>query len=637
MYHKQRHGRKGRSGKLTRVPWRRERIGEGKAATAKALTAGVPGCTPASMDAPDTPRLSATIRVLFSDLMRANSRKFVLGMLLGAASASLEGVGLVLLLPLLSSTGVAAGEAPLALARLSAGLDLAWLLALWVAVMASLAMLAARRDVAMVRMNCEFIRHLQFRLHHALLEMEWSAFALLRGSDLVLALTGNPSRVGLGVAGLIQLMGAALLLVIHAAIALYIAPAAAAVALLAGGGLAVAQVPRLRRMARHGAAQGVAAHNMQAVISEHMAAMKLARCHSAEPQFTAAFEREITALGDSVVATVADQATGRVRLRISAALLMAAVAWGGVHILNLTGSHLLLLVAVFARLLPTVGNLMQAAQRVVEMLPAYAAIESLRQQAVTASSPQPVANGVLPGGDVSLRGVSYGWPGRERPTVAAIDLDIASNRTTALVGPSGAGKSTLADLCLGLLEPTTGTIQIGGTPLTGTARPSWRQRVAVVPQDVFLFHDTVRANLTWASPDAAEDDLWRVLDTAAAADLVRGLPQGLETLVGDRGVRLSGGERQRLALARALLRRPDFLVLDEATSHLDRGNERLIQTALERLHGQMTVLVIAHRLATVRHADRIYVIEDGRVVEQGGWDQLLAHEGWLARSAAEWG
>lgn len=587
------------------------------------------------MDVSDTHRPSTIIRALFDDLMRVSGGKLVVGMLLGTASASLEGVGLVLLLPLLASTGVAAGEVPPLLARLSAGLDLAWLLALWVTVVAALALLAARRDVAMVRMNCEFIRHLQFRLHRTLLEMEWSAFVRLRGSDLVLDLTGNPSRVGVGVASLIQLTGAALLLLIHAAIALYLAPAAAAAALLAGAGLAVAQVPRLRRMAGHGAAQGQAARNMQAIVSEHMAAMRLARCHSAEPQFTAAFAREILALGDSLMATVADQARGRVRLRVGAALLMAAVAWGGVHVLNLSGSHLLLLVAVFARLLPTVGNLMQAAQRVAEMLPSYAAIESLRQQAAAARSPQAVANEGFPAGDVSLRGVSYAWPGRERPAIAGIDMDIASNRTTALVGPSGAGKSTLADLCLGLLEPTTGAIRIGGAHLTGAARPAWRRRVAVVPQDVFLFHDTVRANLTWTSPDATEDDLWRALDTAAATELVRGLPQGLDTLVGDRGARLSGGERQRLALARALLRQPEFLVLDEATSHLDRGNERVIEMALERLKGQMTVLVIAHRLATVRHADHIYVLEHGQVIEQGTWDQLLACEGWLARSAAE--
>mgnify|MGYP001616423148 CR=1 FL=1 len=139
--------------------------------------------------------------------------------------------------------------------------------------------------------------------------------------------------------------------------------------------------------------------------------------------------------------------------------------------------------------------------------------------------------------------------------------------------------------------------------LDGSKRSAWRRSVGYVPQEVFLFPDSVRANLAWANPPADEARLWQVLTLAAAADFVRALPLGLDTQVGERGIRLSGGERQRLALARALLRQPTLLVLDEATSALDSENERLIQTALQHLHGQMTVLVIAHRLSTVRAAD----------------------------------
>ncbi len=238
-----------------------------------------------------------------------------------------------------------------------------------------------------------------------------------------------------------------------------------------------------------------------------------------------------------------------------------------------------------------------------------------------------------PAGSLRLEGVGFHWPGRALPALDAVSLEIAENRTTALVGPSGAGKSTLADLCLGLLEPGSGGVSVGGVPLAGPARTAWRGRCAVVPQEVFLFHDTVRANLLWASPAATEGDLWRALTDAAADTLVRGLPQGLDTVVGDRGLRLSGGERQRLALARALLRRPAFLVLDEATSHLDHEHEAMIQTTLNRLQGRMTVLVIAHRLSTVRHADHIAVLKAGRVVEGGTWDQLCAGEGFVASQA----
>jgi ATP-binding cassette subfamily C protein len=155
-----------------------------------------------------------------------------------------------------------------------------------------------------------------------------------------------------------------------------------------------------------------------------------------------------------------------------------------------------------------------------------------------------------------------------------------------------------------------------------------------VSQETFLFHDTVRANLQCAQPDAGEEDLWRVLLLAAAAEFVARLPQGLDTVVGDRGVRLSGGERQRLALARALLRRPSLLLLDEATSNLDVENERQIQEALRRLQRNLTVVVIAHRLSTVRIAERIVVLDQGRVAATGAWDQLATSPG-LFRSLVQ--
>jgi ATP-binding cassette subfamily C protein len=145
-----------------------------------------------------------------------------------------------------------------------------------------------------------------------------------------------------------------------------------------------------------------------------------------------------------------------------------------------------------------------------------------------------------------------------------------------------------------------------------------------VPQETLLFHDSVRVNLLWANPAATEDDIWRALTSAAAADFVRALPKGLETVLGDRGVLISGGERQRLSLARALLRQPSLLILDEATSSLDSENEQRIQDAIERLHEQITIVVITHRLSTIRNADRIHVLDHGRVVESGTWRTLLA-------------
>jgi ATP-binding cassette subfamily C protein len=170
--------------------------------------------------------------------------------------------------------------------------------------------------------------------------------------------------------------------------------------------------------------------------------------------------------------------------------------------------------------------------------------------------------------------------------------------------------------------PDAGRILVDGSELTDDRLSAWRRTVGYVPQETFLIDDTVRQNLLWAQPGASDAELWDALTKAAADGFVRDLPQGLDTLIGERGVLVSGGERQRLSIARALLRRPRLLVLDEATSSLDTVNEHRIREALEALHHQLTIVIITHRLSTIRHADVIYVMHDGQIVESGRWDEL---------------
>jgi ATP-binding cassette subfamily C protein len=202
-----------------------------------------------------------------------------------------------------------------------------------------------------------------------------------------------------------------------------------------------------------------------------------------------------------------------------------------------------------------------------------------------------------------------------------LSLSIAAGRITAIVGSSGAGKSTIADLVNGLLSPREGRVMIDSHELTPLAARSWRRHVGYVAQDTVLFHDTVRANLLWAQPRAAEEEIREAL-SLAAAEFVFDLPQGLDTTVGDRGMLLSHGQRQRIALARALLRKPVLLILDEATSSLDLDNEKRILDAIERLQGRITVLLIAHRISAIQRAHLIYLVENGAVAESGNWESL---------------
>jgi subfamily B ATP-binding cassette protein MsbA len=204
-----------------------------------------------------------------------------------------------------------------------------------------------------------------------------------------------------------------------------------------------------------------------------------------------------------------------------------------------------------------------------------------------------------------------------------INLEVKFGEVVALVGPSGGGKTTLANLVPRFYDVTSGAVRIDGRDVRDLRLSSLRESISIVAQDTFLFNDTVFDNIAYGRPDAKEEDVYAAAATALADEFVQRLPQGYQTIIGERGTKLSGGQRQRIAIARALLKNAPILILDEATSHLDTESERLVQQALNALMKKRTVLVIAHRLSTIRHADKIVVLEAGKIAEIGTHDELL--------------
>jgi ATP-binding cassette subfamily B protein len=256
----------------------------------------------------------------------------------------------------------------------------------------------------------------------------------------------------------------------------------------------------------------------------------------------------------------------------------------------------------------------------------------------------------LPAGasTIEFRNVGFRYPSAEEVSLASLEsvatldktipqqvlhdvnFQADSGQLVALVGPSGAGKTTITQLVTRMYDVQQGAVLIGGHDVRDVTLESLRNAVGVVTQDAHMFHDTIRANLLYAAPSATDQQLWGAVDAAQIGELIRALPDGLDTVVGDRGYRLSGGEKQRLAIARLLLKAPGVVVLDEATAHLDSESEVAVQMALATALQGRTSLVIAHRLSTVRHADLILVVDDGRIVERGRHDELLAAGGLYA-------
>ena len=274
------------------------------------------------------------------------------------------------------------------------------------------------------------------------------------------------------------------------------------------------------------------------------------------------------------------------------------------------------------------GELQRAAgatERLVELLTAQDAVQD---PASPRALPRPVR------GEIALEGVSFTYPARpDAPALHGIDLRVAPGETVALVGPSGAGKSTILQLLMRFYDPQAGRITLDGIGLSEMARDDFRRALALVPQDPVIFAASARENIRFGRPEATDAEVEAAAAAAAAHEFISALPEGYDTWLGERGVMLSGGQKQRIAIARAILRDAPVLLLDEATSALDAESERAVQGAVERLAEGRSVLVVAHRLATVKRADRIVVFDQGRIVAQGTHEALVAEGGLYARLA----
>lgn len=558
-----------------------------------------------------------------------------------------QGVGLLMLIPFLhligleGSQGVDGGLASFVgdlFDAVALPLTLPVVLCVYVTLVFAHAIVQRCQAVLNAGIVHGFTKFLRDQLYQAITHADWLSVTRTKAAEITHVLTSGLETVGSGTHQSLMLISTAVIAAVHIGVALKVSAPLTGLALACGAGLLAALRFYHRLAFETGEALHQARNQMFAAVTDHLGSLKVTKSYGAEQRHVKRFRSGTQSMATQLVRFAKVYAHTLMFYELGAVVTLAGLFYVAVAGAHMPPADMLLMIFLFARVLPKFSRIQQGYQLIRNILPSYQAALEMQKRFEAAKEPamyEAVSVGRIERG-IEIRGVSFRYD-RERETYAlrGVDLHIPPRGMTAIVGPSGAGKTTLADLLMGLLIPEKGEVLVDGESLDGERLHRWRRSVGYVPQETFLFHDTVRANLLWARTDAGEDRLWHALGLADADQFVSQLPKGLDTVVGDRGVLLSGGQRQRIALARALLRRPSLLLLDEATSTLDSESERRIQEAVERLNGEMAVLVIAHRLSTVRRADRIVVFDAGQVVESGTWEELATRPGGRFRSMVE--
>jgi len=544
-----------------------------------------------------------------------------------------QGIGLVMILPFLHIIGVATSNGSGGYAQWifdlmqKVGVQPSFfsVLCIYFAIVSLHAIVVRFREILNADLVQGFTQYLRNKLYAVFCHADWLCFLKTPDADIIYVLTADLSRVGLATQQVFQLIGSIVIVVIHLIVSMIISVPMTLSAMACGGVFLVALRPFNRKAARFGTSLRNSMGDMYTAVTEHIGGMKVAKSYNLEQQYKKHFRSVTDSITTQMISFTKINTATRLSYQVGAAVAICVFLTVGVKIIKMPSLDLIVIVFLFARILPGFSGLQQYVQRIINAMPSFKAVLDMEIRFKEAREPIPPINltALTLGTQIEFNNVSFRYDkGNAEFTLKDINLVIPANSMTAVAGPSGAGKSTIADLILGLLTPEQGCISIDEKVLDADLLHSWRLSVGYVPQETFLFHESIRDNLLRACPESTEADMWRCLAMAAADKFVSNLPKGIHTIVGDRGVRLSGGERQRIALARALLRNPSLLLLDEATSSLDVENERQIQRALQQIHGLLTIVVIAHRLSTIQGADHVVVLDSGRVVEQGPWQEI---------------
>lgn len=549
----------------------------------------------------------------------------------------LEGIGILFLIPMITASGIIKLDVtgiPLShwleiFHKVPALLELPLILGIYLLLVIGQSVFQNKLSIRNVKIQQGFTRHLRLETYGSILQANWDFFMKSRKSDLINLLTSELARVSAGTNTFLQFIASVIFTLAQVSLAFWLSPKITVFVLVSGLVLIFVSRKFLKRSLKFGNSTLELGQSYLAGVTDQINGIKDIKSNRLEKArmnwYVALTER----MQNEQVAYTKLKAGSSILYKASSAVLMAFFIYFSVNLFRSQPEQLLLIIIIFSRLWPRFIGIQSSMEQIAVVMPSFKALVALHEQCVVGREFKEGMDHELKEQrmnmkqGINLENVCFRYDlGQPAYALQKVNLHIPSNRMTAIVGHSGAGKSTLVDVIMGLLKPESGHVMIDGIPLSDDIIVSLRESLGYVSQDPFLFNTSIRDNLLMVKPHAQEEQLWEALEFSSAADFVRRLPQGLDTLIGDRGVRLSGGERQRLILARAMLKKPSILILDEATSALDNENEAKIQEVLEQLKGKMTIIVIAHRLSTIRDADEVIVMEEGKIIQVGKYDKL---------------
>jgi ATP-binding cassette, subfamily C, bacterial len=474
-----------------------------------------------------------------------------------------------------------------------------------------------------------FTSHLMKQLFSKISSASWTFVSRYSRSDMIHYLNTELSRVSMATQQGVSMLTTIILMGIQIVLAWLISPIVTLFALVSGGIFLLLTIPMLKKSRALSTSLSQQSSVQFKELLEHFQGLKETKVYGFEHRQIHRFnhlrdEMDHTILSyqkmNSMIALVFS--SGQSMLLV---LFLAISLW----VLNTPLQEFFLISIIFSRLWPKITSLQQNIQHLASVLPAYQNIHDLNVslQEHTPHWAHDTTHELSFQHTLSLSKLSFAY--KEKNVLNDISLTIPKGKTVAFVGRSGAGKSTLIDILLGLHQPHLGHILCDDQVVE--SMKGLQSMIGYVSQTPQLFNASIRYNLLWAKPEASEAELWEALRLASAYEFVKASSEGLDTIVGDQGGFFSGGERQRIVLARALLRRPQILILDEATSALDHDHEYAIRQSLKSLHGTMTIIIIAHRLTTVMECDHLYVLEEGRLIEEGTYEELIEKQGFFVK------